>query len=73
MTVAPNYLSAFELAERASSLGIDETVRLLEFVEVRSQLVVRHRPKIADPKFVANGTQRAHRNADDRQHAFATL
>jgi hypothetical protein len=40
MTVAPDYLSAFELGERPSSLGIHEPVRVLQIVEVRSQLVV---------------------------------
>jgi hypothetical protein len=40
MTVAPNDLSALELGERASSLGIDEPVRVLQIVQVRSQIVV---------------------------------
>jgi hypothetical protein len=73
MTVAPNDFSALELGECPSSLGIHESVRVLEIVEVRSQLVVGDCAKVSDPKFVANGTQRAHGNPDDRQRAFATL
>ena len=73
MTVAPNDLSALEFGERPSSLGIDEPVGVLQVVKVRGQLVVRYRAKVADPTFVANRTQSAHGNLDDRQRAFATL
>jgi hypothetical protein len=40
MTVAREDLTAFELGNGASSLGIDEPVGALEIVQVRSQLVV---------------------------------